>query len=212
MVNHGHINFFFFSSRRRHTRCSRDWSSDVCSSDLTEGFLRLGSNAPTLGASPLAWAGCSNAAEGVVVGAGTVSGNPWEMRFSVPLGATHPAVAEALPLVSRLFTHSKMNPGTLPFMAVTWNVEMVSNSQPYPTRTEVLPSGAQARPTRGANAPRLEFLNQPLDLTKVTDPCEPSMGLSGASVVWASNGGGLYSQRSPAFTVSFLVMCHSSCT
>src|SRR5205809_3446069 len=29
------IYFFFFSSRRRHTRCSRDWSSDVCSSDLT---------------------------------------------------------------------------------------------------------------------------------------------------------------------------------
>src|SRR2546422_6473751 len=28
--------FFFFSSRRRHTRCSRDWSSDVCSSDLRE--------------------------------------------------------------------------------------------------------------------------------------------------------------------------------
>src|SRR2546429_3840790 len=25
---------FFFTSRRRHTRCSRDWSSDVCSSDL----------------------------------------------------------------------------------------------------------------------------------------------------------------------------------
>src|SRR2546422_9474922 len=28
--------FFFFSSRRRHTRCSRDWSSDVCSSDLPD--------------------------------------------------------------------------------------------------------------------------------------------------------------------------------
>ena len=27
---------FFFSSRRRHTRLRRDWSSDVCSSDLTE--------------------------------------------------------------------------------------------------------------------------------------------------------------------------------
>src|SRR2546428_13486375 len=27
--------FFFFSSRRRHTRSDRDWSSDVCSSDLT---------------------------------------------------------------------------------------------------------------------------------------------------------------------------------
>src|SRR5262245_62468721 len=25
---------FFFSSRRRHTRCLSDWSSDVCSSDL----------------------------------------------------------------------------------------------------------------------------------------------------------------------------------
>src|SRR6266849_8196943 len=28
--------FFFFSSRRRHTRSTRDWSSDVCSSDLKE--------------------------------------------------------------------------------------------------------------------------------------------------------------------------------
>src|SRR5207247_8471213 len=26
--------YFFFSSRRRHTRSTRDWSSDVCSSDL----------------------------------------------------------------------------------------------------------------------------------------------------------------------------------
>src|SRR2546429_3070490 len=31
---------FFFSSRRRHTRCSRDWSSDVCSSDLRGDRLR----------------------------------------------------------------------------------------------------------------------------------------------------------------------------
>src|SRR2546422_9163823 len=30
---------FFFSSRRRHTRCSRDWSSDVCSSDLGDRLL-----------------------------------------------------------------------------------------------------------------------------------------------------------------------------
>src|SRR5437868_9117245 len=28
--------FFFFSSRRRHTRSKRDWSSDVCSSDLKQ--------------------------------------------------------------------------------------------------------------------------------------------------------------------------------
>src|SRR5690625_7080967 len=31
-----HLFFFFFSSRRRHTRWPRDWSSDVCSSDLAE--------------------------------------------------------------------------------------------------------------------------------------------------------------------------------
>src|SRR5262245_64593976 len=31
----GRVFFFFFSSRRRHTRCLSDWSSDVCSSDLT---------------------------------------------------------------------------------------------------------------------------------------------------------------------------------
>src|SRR5690554_768334 len=33
---------FFFSSRRRHTRCGRDWSSDVCSSDLPSWITRIG--------------------------------------------------------------------------------------------------------------------------------------------------------------------------
>src|SRR5690606_40369834 len=57
---------FFFSSRRRHTRFSRDWSSDVCSSDLQIhqelkdeytlefegiGFALLGSSAPVNGSS-----------------------------------------------------------------------------------------------------------------------------------------------------------------
>src|SRR5690348_18403292 len=31
--------FFFFSSRRRHTRWTGDWSSDVCSSDLQRDLL-----------------------------------------------------------------------------------------------------------------------------------------------------------------------------
>src|SRR2546430_14497578 len=35
-VSFGSTSFFFFSSRRRHTRFDCDWSSDVCSSDLTE--------------------------------------------------------------------------------------------------------------------------------------------------------------------------------
>src|SRR5206468_7329583 len=35
------IFYFFFSSRRRHTRSDRDWSSDVCSSDLLPPPLLL---------------------------------------------------------------------------------------------------------------------------------------------------------------------------
>src|SRR5207249_4792185 len=36
-----HITIFFFSSRRRHTRSKRDWSSDVCSSDLITALTLL---------------------------------------------------------------------------------------------------------------------------------------------------------------------------
>src|SRR5207249_6805701 len=43
---------FFFSSRRRHTRSKRDWSSDVCSSDLRGGkamkFPRSVSSVPVV--------------------------------------------------------------------------------------------------------------------------------------------------------------------
>src|SRR3712207_7932982 len=55
--------FFFFSSRRRHTRYWRDWSSDVCSSDLTwiEGTLpripeALGNAEPTVLSRGVRWA------------------------------------------------------------------------------------------------------------------------------------------------------------
>src|SRR5215203_291002 len=46
-----YIVFFFFSSRRRHTRYWRDWSSDVCSSDLVGLAALLGGG--LLGAVPL---------------------------------------------------------------------------------------------------------------------------------------------------------------
>src|SRR6266849_10020731 len=36
-----YIVLFFFSSRRRHTRSTRDWSSDVCSSDLPAAFCQF---------------------------------------------------------------------------------------------------------------------------------------------------------------------------
>src|SRR6266508_4827005 len=38
---------FFFSSRRRHTRWPRDWSSDVCSSDLSEGENEADDGSPS---------------------------------------------------------------------------------------------------------------------------------------------------------------------
>src|SRR5690349_22778697 len=55
------LDFFFFSSRRRHTRSLRDWSSDVCSSDLSlqdqllrremrEKTIQLEANAQTMSA------------------------------------------------------------------------------------------------------------------------------------------------------------------
>src|SRR6476620_5881307 len=43
---------FFFSSRRRHTRYWRDWSSDVCSSDLTSGWCASGRRCSTAAATP----------------------------------------------------------------------------------------------------------------------------------------------------------------
>src|SRR5207302_5657400 len=44
--------FFFFSSRRRHTIFSRDWSSDVCSSDLPSRIRRGALSRPLRGGAP----------------------------------------------------------------------------------------------------------------------------------------------------------------
>src|SRR5206468_8364921 len=45
--------YFFFSSRRRHTRSDRDWSSDVCSSDLSVAIG--GPQAPRARAMTICW-------------------------------------------------------------------------------------------------------------------------------------------------------------
>src|SRR6266536_6127393 len=53
------ILFFFFSSRRRHTRSTRDWSSDVCSSDLDAAYKAAyghSMSAPALAGFSGAWA------------------------------------------------------------------------------------------------------------------------------------------------------------
>src|SRR5712664_3172262 len=57
--------FFFFSSRRRHTRSDRDWSSDVCSSDLVSGV--------TISWSVLTGGGSVNAASSVTNASGIAS-------------------------------------------------------------------------------------------------------------------------------------------
>src|SRR5438874_4049204 len=44
------LEWFFFSSRRRHTRSLRDWSSDVCSSDLSRFAVLRGSQGKSRGA------------------------------------------------------------------------------------------------------------------------------------------------------------------
>src|SRR5438477_7592197 len=47
--------FFFFSSRRRHTRLTCDWSSDVCSSDLTTGPIPAAAQRIEFSGSQLVW-------------------------------------------------------------------------------------------------------------------------------------------------------------
>src|SRR3989449_8316528 len=90
---------FFFSSRRRHTRCSRDWSSDVCSSDLPETAIFESATAcgiallkpeqldplraTTRGVGELVWEAVERGAKTVVVGLGgsaTVDGGTGAAR------------------------------------------------------------------------------------------------------------------------------------
>src|SRR5437868_14826633 len=72
--------YFFFSSRRRHTRSKRDWSSDVCSSDLITEPITAAKLAQDTGADralverllkQIGRASCRERA-GIAVGAGAV--------------------------------------------------------------------------------------------------------------------------------------------
>src|SRR2546425_1356343 len=82
----------------------------------------------------------TNAAEGVIVGVGTVTGNPVEIRtpglatsaggttqpFVVVAGPCTPVIGSGVGMLVRQFCKK---PGILPAIAVTWNVDKVSNSQ-----------------------------------------------------------------------------------
>src|SRR5438045_9779770 len=101
----------------------------VRSRSWTEGVFKLGSNAPTLGAVPFGWNGCSSDAEGAATGTATLVGKPEEMRLLNPLGVTQPAVGVMDPAVSMLVLQPSIKPGVLPAIAVAWNVEITSNIQ-----------------------------------------------------------------------------------
>src|SRR5206468_9439306 len=79
--------FFFFSSRRRHTRSDRDWSSDVCSSDLIVAFLGPNGAGKTTTLKMLA--GLLYPTSGRVEAAGFVpwtGGPPFKRRIALVLG------------------------------------------------------------------------------------------------------------------------------
>src|SRR5256884_6693336 len=103
------LDLFFFSSRRRHTRCSRDWSSDVCSSDLisTSVVRWNGNDRPTafqdsthmtaqIPASDIATvAAASVAVFNPVPGGGTSSAIPFAIIATV--GGFNPAGSMSVP-------------------------------------------------------------------------------------------------------------------
>src|SRR5438270_1806758 len=102
--------FFFFSSRRRHTRFDCDWSSDVCSSDLPAPAVAVAETAPTLtflAGSPLGYSGMVKV--GAVSATATAGSGP---------GASGPTVTGA-PVSVQLwngsgYTSVNVTPGAAP--------------------------------------------------------------------------------------------------
>src|SRR5207247_5623512 len=94
---------FFFSSRRRHTRSTRDWSSDVCSSDLAGVVHVARGHAPGRRAEavarPIIGVGAGRAADGgrlepvgLVVGEGVGAAD----RKSIRLNSSHEWISYAV--------------------------------------------------------------------------------------------------------------------
>src|SRR5690606_5415494 len=79
--------FFFFSSRRRHTRFSRDWSSDVCSSDLNYNFLGKKKIAYIISAIAVVLSIVSLSTKGLNPGVDFVGGRSYQVKFDRPVDA-----------------------------------------------------------------------------------------------------------------------------
>src|SRR6266481_8214826 len=103
-------NTFFFSSRRRHTRWNCDWSSDVCSSDLT-----------ALGDRELSLVDMGNDMADVLKKLGydkvDVVGYSMGGGVAFQFAAQHPAMVRRLVLVSTPFSQDGFYPEMLPQQA-----------------------------------------------------------------------------------------------
>src|SRR5256885_15624139 len=109
--------FFFFSSRRRHTRLQGDWSSDVCSSDLATGsILMLFDPVRQFGTSILASAGIA----GIVIGfaAQKTLGN---VLAGIQIALTQPLLIDDIVVVEGEF--GQIEEITLTYVTVrTWDL------------------------------------------------------------------------------------------
>src|SRR5437870_11321721 len=92
--------FFFFSSRRRHTRWPRDWSSDVCSSDLSSKRRDASSTSLTRSAAGLSWSWSSSHFTACLIGASpaAIRGPPFATLRAgvVPFELCLPLLVEVL--------------------------------------------------------------------------------------------------------------------
>src|SRR5690349_14415538 len=104
--------FFFFSSRRRHTRSLRDWSSDVCSSDLTifpdaqGGLRRLETASHGVASAPVGAITLEDDIRSCIDQIKEITGDSEALNFLVEAYAPGETFASAFAkLMTRLFSH-----------------------------------------------------------------------------------------------------------
>src|SRR5438477_12212858 len=117
---------FFFSSRRRHTRLTCDWSSDVCSSDLA--FLKL--LLPLLDSGVVCWQRCGVGRRLVVNDADTLR-DFYRQRFpnaALPSGAGSRVASVGRFRDTKALTNSE---GEIISLRVWQNEALLKNGKPF---------------------------------------------------------------------------------
>src|SRR3989442_8066993 len=160
--------FFFFSSRRRHTRCGRDWSSDVCSSDLESGVPRSAANAPENPNMP--WAIESRVASSENVGAAPGCQAKWPR----PAGTRHARHASRSALARASRPSEASEPSSLRSKRAEPASGAVSATSP-PGSLSASAAPPASQPTSGSSALRLSASQSSASWLRVprTHPTEP---------------------------------------